>query len=105
MKNLFLFLLVMSFSNCMSSLHQFNQADVVNIQEYSTVKKIEADSEQFAFLGFVYETNYVEKGIEELLSKCKNGSVEQIGTTFKTKLGFLSWTNQIHLVGYCLEKK
>lgn len=89
----------------MSSLHQFTQSDIVNVQEYSTVKKIEADSEQLVILWFAYETNYVEKGIEELLSKCKNGSVEQIGTTFKTKLGFLSWTNQIHLVGFCLEKK
>ncbi len=91
--------------NCMSSVHQFNQSDPMSFQDYQSAKKITADAEQFAILGFVYDTNYVEEAIKKLHDSCPDGSIEQIGTTFKTKLGFMSWTNQIHLVGYCRGKK
>ncbi|HMZ57515.1 MAG TPA: hypothetical protein PL048_01995, partial [Leptospiraceae bacterium] len=67
----------------------------------SSAKKISADSEQFVILWFASDTNYVEEAVDALNRQCPDGKVDQIGTTFKTKLGFLSWTNQLHLVGYC----
>lgn len=87
--------------NCMSSVHHFNQSEPMTFQEFSSAKKISSDSEQFVFLWFASDTNYVEEAVEKLNSQCPDGKVDQIGTTFKTKLGFLSWTNQLHLVGYC----
>lgn len=105
MKVFLCILLVSIFSiACMSSVHQFDQTDPTQFQTYESAKKIEASAEQFTILGFVYDTNYVEAALKELLSQCPNGNVEQIGTVFKTKLGFLSWTNQIKLTGYCVEK-
>jgi hypothetical protein len=92
-------------TSCMSSIHQFQQSDPVSFEEYSTAKKVEASAEQFTFLGFVNQTNYVEEAVTRLLETCPNGRVQQIGVVFKTKLGFLSWKNHILLTGYCISEK
>jgi len=88
----------------MSSLHQFSPSGATDYYSYSELKKVESKAEQFALLGFVRDTNYVDSALSDLLSKCPDGSVEGIGTTFKTRLGFLSWTNEVILIGYCIKK-
>ncbi len=96
-------MLTILYVNCMSSIHQFSQSDVLMIQDYTSSKKIESESEQFTFLGFVYDTNYVEQAVEKLIEQCPKGEVDKIGTVFKTELGILSWTNKIKLTGYCVD--
>jgi hypothetical protein len=95
---------VFFFSNCMSSLHQFSPADTTRYYSYDSLKKVEARAEQFTILGFVKDTNYVDSALKDLLSKCVDGKIEGIGTTFKTRLGFFSWTNEVILKGYCVTK-
>jgi hypothetical protein len=95
-------LVLITFLNCMSSLHQFSPSDTTGYYSYDSLKKVEARAEQFTILGFVKDTNYVDSALQDLLNKCVDGKLEGIGTTFKTRLGFFSWTNEVILMGYCV---
>jgi hypothetical protein len=75
----------------------------MQIQALDTQRKITSSSEQFVILGFVFDTDYVDEALLKLQSQCPKGTVDRIDTVFKTKLGFLSWTNQIFMTGYCIE--
>ena len=103
MIRIFSFLLPLLMIQCMSSLHQFHSSDPLRPQSFDSQHKITAEAEQFVFLGLVFDTKFVDDGIQKLYSQCSNGSIERIDSVFKTKLGFLSWKNQILLTGYCVD--
>jgi hypothetical protein len=88
----------------MSSLHQYHSSDPIQLIPSDSNRKISSTSEQFVILGFVFDTKYVDEALENLKAQCPNGSIDRIDTVFKTKLGFFSWTNQILINGYCMEK-
>ncbi|MEI6834549.1 MAG: hypothetical protein WCL28_11220, partial [bacterium] len=67
-------------------------------------KLIKANTEQFAVMGFVRDSSYVDKAYRELQEKCKNGRIQGITTQYSTSLGFFSWTNKILMQGTCVSR-
>jgi hypothetical protein len=104
MIRIFPFLLPLLMIHCMSSLHQFHSSDPLQPQSLDSQRKIIAEAEQFVFLGLVFDTKYIDNAIQNLYSQCEKGSIDRIDSVFKTKLGFLSWKNQILLTGYCIDR-
>ncbi|MBK8394145.1 MAG: hypothetical protein IPL26_02730 [Leptospiraceae bacterium] len=100
MKKLILITLSL-FLSCTHSVHHFNAGDSILPQKKESMIKITAQSEQLVILSFVYDTNYVEKAIEDLRNQCKDGWIHSIGTRFSTSLGFFHWTNKLYLEAYC----
>ena len=86
-----------------SCAHSIHQVHVSNFERPAGKKPkiVEATAEQFTVLGFVFETDYVNKAIKELESRCEAGLVDGITTKYSTSLGFFSWTNRITVRGVC----
>lgn len=87
--------------SCTHSVHHFIAGDVIPPQKNEKMTKIVADAEQFVILGFASDTNYADKAVENLRDQCKDGWIHSIGTRFSTSLGFLSWTNKVHIEAIC----
>jgi len=64
----------------------------------STVIAIE--KAQKNVLGFVYNTDYVDKAYDDLLQQCPNGTV-MVNVEYLTNHGFLSWTDKIRIKAIC----
>ncbi len=47
-------------------------------------------------------TDYVEEAYHRLLAACPAGELVGVNTRYSTKLGFLSYTNHIHMQALCL---
>jgi hypothetical protein len=91
-------------SSCAYSVHQVQVSD---FKPYSTLEKgeiVKAKSEQFAVMGFVQDTNYIDLAYRDLQSKCEDGHIVGISTQLSTDLGFFSWTNRALLQGLCIKK-
>jgi hypothetical protein len=63
-------------------------------------KVIEIEQSQKNILGFVYDTNYVDKAYERLLNQCPNGT-SMMNVEYLTNHGFLSWTDKIRIKAIC----
>lgn len=92
----------MFFTGCVHSVHQHHVGD---FSPYSSQgKKIEAYAEQFVVLGFVGQTDYVDKAYDDFQRQCKNSEIVGVSTQYWTSLGFFSYTNKILMQGRCLAK-
>lgn len=92
----FIFLL-----SCGFSVHNVYVSDFLPVTDMKAEEQVEVTKKQFVVLGIVFDTNYVDEAYRELVSKCKEGRIHRITTRYSTALGFLSWTNQIYIKGYC----
>tara|TARA_B100000524_G_scaffold294276_1_gene168956 strand:+ start:10 stop:318 length:309 start_codon:yes stop_codon:yes gene_type:complete len=100
MKIIFLILSLFLLNQCAHSIHQVGATSFDNSKKKKG-KIIQSKSEQFTVLGFVTNTNYVEKAYDELLLQCPGGDIDGVTTQFSTSLGFLSWTNKLLIKGVC----
>ena len=87
-------------AGCAHSIHDVYVSDFGNYPKLEQGEMVTARSEQFVVMGFVQETEYVERAKKELLAKCP-GEISGISTQFSTSLGFFSWTNKILMQGLC----
>lgn len=95
-------LVVAILSGCTHSIHMVH-TDGFGLDMSSQKKRtkiIEAKSEQDVFLFFAFDTNYVDKAKNDLVSKC-NGDLQAVSTQYSTSHGFLHWTNKILMKGIC----
>lgn len=93
---------VLMLTGCMHSVHHVHVSDFDPYGPAASGKFIEAKTEQFVVMGFVTESNYVDKAHRDLQAKCKNGRIQGITTQYSTSLGFFSWKNKILMQGLCL---
>ena len=89
-------------TGCMHSIHEVHVSDFEPYGAFEAGKIIKAKSEQSVILGFVNQTNYVDKAYKDLESKCPKGRIQGITTQYSTSLGFFSWTNKILMQGLCV---
>lgn len=89
-------------TSCAYGMHQ---VQVSSFSPYAPLEKggeiIKASGEQFVVMGFVTDTEYVDKAYQTLQSRCPQGDISAVTTQFYTQLGFFSWTNKIMLQGVC----
>jgi hypothetical protein len=89
-------------NSCAYSIHDVYVSD---FHPYSALEKgemVRAETEQFVVMGFVQDTDYVDRAYEKLQSKCLNKAITGISTQFSTSLGFFSWTNKVLIQGLCI---
>ena len=98
----FIFILL-TLSACTYSIHQVHVSDFKPYAPFEDGKIIKANSEQFVVMGFVYDTNYVDRAYRELVAKCPKKPISGITTQYSTSHGFFSWTNKILMQGLCHE--
>ena len=91
-------------NGCAYSMHELHVSDYKYPVDAGN-KKVEANSEQFVILGFVFDTNYVDAAYEKLRDQCQRGTLDGINTKYYTALGFFSWHNHINLSARCVDKK
>lgn len=89
------------FAGCTHSIHLVHASDQMPYAKAG--KMVEATSEQFSFMGFNDDTDYVDQAYNKLQSQCKNGDLIGITTQYSTSHGFLSWHNKILMRGRCLK--
>jgi hypothetical protein len=91
--------------NCCSCAYSIHQLQASEFRPYMPIEKnsdvIKASSEQFSFLGFNRDTQYVNEAYEKLLAQCPSSEISGLTTTYYTDLGFFSWTNRILIQGLC----
>ncbi len=92
-----------SLSSCTYALHQVHEGDIERIPTGREFRRVKSQAEQFVVLGFVRQTDYVDKAYADLAQSCAGREVEGIQTRYSTAHGFLSWTNKVVMQGYCLE--
>ncbi len=90
-------------SACSHSIHLVQVSDYTPYAPLKGSSVIKANSEQFAVMGFVDNTQYVNQAYERLQEKCTNGRIQGITTQFSTSHGFFSWTNKILMQGFCIK--
>ncbi len=90
-------------TSCTYALHQVHEGDLERIPTGREFRRVKSQAEQFVVLGFVRQTDYVDKAYADLAKSCTGHEVEGIQTRYSTAHGFLSWTNKVVMQGYCLE--
>lgn len=90
-------------SGCTHSVHMVHVSDFAPHEPFEGGKIVKATAEQFAIMGFVSQTNYVNDAYASLQEKCPNAEIQGITTQYSTSHGFFSWTNKILMQGLCLE--
>jgi len=95
-------MLLIILSSCGHAIHQVQISDFRPYEKYTAGKLIKSKATQWTFLGFVTNTNFVDKARAKLIAQCPNGDIQGILTRHSTALGFLSWTNKIIMKGLCL---
>ena len=88
---------------CTHAVHTNHTSDFVNTKPLGECRQVAAKTEQFVFLGFVGQTDYVDAAYSELKDKCKDGVLTGIQTRYSTSHNFLSWKNEVLMRGYCVE--
>ncbi|MEY4630572.1 MAG: hypothetical protein RIQ81_692 [Pseudomonadota bacterium] len=89
-------------TGCTHSVHMVHVSDFAPHEPFEGGKVVKATGEQFAIMGFVSDTNYVNKAYASLQAKCPNEEIQGITTQYSTSHGFFSWTNKILMQGLCL---
>ena len=64
---------------------------------------MKARTEQFAVMGMVGNTDYVEQAYRDLQNQCPKGEIQGIVTHYSTSHGFFSWTNVMDMQGLCVK--
>ncbi len=100
MKNLFLLLVLGFISSCTHALHIYHVADYKALSKKGFV--IMAEEKQHVIMGFVFQTNYVEKTVLKLENSC-SGVITNINTRYSTSHLFLSWFNKVKMTALCVE--
>lgn len=77
-------LLFVFLTSCSHSLHQYHIGEVVSIRKKYKLTQVDSTSEQFVFLGFVTQTDYVNEAFKKLQNKCSSGVVTGINTRYST---------------------
>jgi|OM-RGC.v1.032258988 hypothetical protein len=87
-----IFLLIATTFIIYSCAHRVHivQANDFDNNKKTQKKIITAQSEQFVFLWFVTQTDYVEQALDKLKLQCMNKEIQGITTKYSTSLGFLS---------------
>ena len=101
-RSLFVVLLLMA-AGCAHSVHQVHTSDFAPKASLQQGQIVKGYGEQFAIMGVVRETNYVEKAYRDLMRNCPGGAITGITTQYSTSLGFLSWTNKALMQGLCVK--
>jgi hypothetical protein len=73
---------------CTHSVHLVHVGDFKPFQKLTSGRTIEALAEQWVFLGFTLETDYVNIARENLIKQCNDGSVQGPVTRLSTSHGF-----------------
>lgn len=94
-------LLVGQITACTHSIHQYHVSDFSPVNKKKG-KVVRASTEQFVILGFVTQTDYVEKTYNKLQGRCRKGDLKGITTEWMTHHGFFSWTNEVIMTGLCV---
>ncbi len=91
------------FSACTHSLHVAHVSDFSpTFKEYSKGELVKAKAEQFAIMGFVDNTDYIDIAYRKLQDSCPRGTIQGITTQYSTSHGFFSWTNVVEMQGLCI---
>ncbi|PWU19748.1 MAG: hypothetical protein C5B49_05250 [Bdellovibrio sp.] len=88
---------------CAHSIHQVQTSDFIPYAPIESGRVVKGQAEQFAVLGFVFDTNYLNQAVDQLMAACPNGTLTGITTQMSTSLGFFSWTNKALVQGLCVD--
>ena len=95
--------LALLLSGCTHSIHLVHMGDFEpTYKAFNKGEWVSAETEQFTILGFVTQTDYVDKAYAELKSQCPKGQIQGVQTEYLTSHGFFSWTNRIRMQGLCI---
>ena len=97
--SIFVLLLV----GCTHSIHVSHMSgiDPVVSAKEANKKIVEVNAEQFVFMDFAFDTDYVDQAYQNIQNEC-DGQLTAVNTRFSTDHGFLSWTNKINIRAVCL---
>ncbi|NJL25856.1 MAG: hypothetical protein HC902_12260 [Calothrix sp. SM1_5_4] len=97
---------VLGLAGCTHSLHVAHYSDFSpTFAAFQKGEWVEAEGEQFTFMGFVTQTNYVNTALNNLVNQCPNGNIQGIQTQYSTDHGFFSWTNRVRMQGLCVKRQ
>jgi len=99
----FLLILGLTLAGCTHSLHIAHVSDFSpTYKAYTGGELVKATAEQFSFLGFTDNTDFVDVAYKKLQNSCEGGSIQGITTQYATAHGFFSWTHSIQMQGLCV---
>ena len=91
--------------SCTHSLHISQFSDFgPTYAAYQKGEWVKSEASQFAILGWVGQTDFVNEAYAKLMDQCQGGQIQSIEAQYTTDHGFLSWTNRVNMQGLCLKK-
>ena len=98
-----LIIAVCALAGCTHSIHMSHLSDfssnAPSAQQMES-RLVETETEQTVFLGFVFDTDYVDEAYNNIQQACQ-GELTAINTQYSTSHGFLHWTNKIRVKAVC----
>jgi hypothetical protein len=94
---------IVALQACSYAMHQVHVSDFSPYRSLKQGKLVEGRGEQFTFMGFIRDTNYVEVAQKNLIEQCPKGEIQGVTTEYSTAHGFFSWTNRILMQGLCVQ--
>lgn len=88
-----------------SSVHEYQPSGYASVRTAGApieTVPIVAESKQTVLLGIADNTDYVNQAYDDLLRQCP-GEVIGLNTRVSTALGFLSYTNHLHIEALCVK--
>lgn len=102
MRALIIALSLLALQGCTYALHLSELNDMGPEIRSKNATRIKAEAEQFAVMGFVTQTDYVNEAYDKFTAKCPGGRIVGVSTRTSTAHGFFSWKNRIRISGWCL---
>jgi hypothetical protein len=92
-------------TGCWSTVHEYQAAGYASDRREPgppiVVTPIHSQADQFVVLGLTGSTSYVDDAYASLLAQCP-GEIVAVNTRYSTKLGFFSYTNEVHMNAMCV---
>lgn len=101
MKMLLISILFLNLTGCAYSIHQYSALDFSGLKGKKATK-ISATGEK-KYILVKTDNDFVNLAYNDLIEKCKKGSISGITTKYYTALGFFSFDEKLELEGYCIE--
>lgn len=101
MKSVLFLVFLLNLTGCAYSIHQYAALDFSGLTGKNGTK-ISATGEK-KYIIMKTDNDFVDLAYNNLMDKCKGGSISGITTKYYTALGFFSFDEKLELEGYCIK--
>lgn len=82
--------------------HSVHSYGFMSLEPVPDSRPVEAEETEDVVLGFIFDTDYVDRARDKLLAQCPDAELVNVKVKFSTDMGFLAYRQRVHMRGECV---